>query len=148
MGVHCLPIPLDYCQIFLGYSCAMSIALVESSSFKILRKYFLLEDFGDSQFSSSFHFKSFELLYFVIEVKHNIPFLKHLSVMFLDIKLGGLLLLFGCWDHHCFIGTINFEENSHFFAITILPLFGILKPLVLLIGVLIIDEVIQYMARI
>jgi hypothetical protein len=126
----------------------MGIALVEGSSFKILRKYFLLEDFGDPEFSSSFHFESFELLYFVIEVKHNVPFLKHLSVMLLDIKLGCFLFLLGCWNHHCFIGTINLEENSHFFAITILPLFGVLKPLILLIGVLIINEMVEYMARI
>lgn len=48
MGVHCLPVPLDYCQVLLGYSCAMGITLVEGGSFEVLREYFLLEDFGDS----------------------------------------------------------------------------------------------------
>lgn len=68
--------------------------------------------------------------------------------MLLDIKLGSLLLLLGCWNHHCLVGTVDFKENSHLFTISVFPLFCILKLLILLICVFVVYEVVEDVARV
>ena len=116
MCIHSLTLFLNDRKIFFGCFCTMRIALFKSFSFKILWKNLLLKHFCDSKLSSSFHFKSFELFDLVIEVEHNISFFQHLSRVFLNIKLCGFLFFFGSWNHHGFVWSINFKENSHFFS--------------------------------
>ncbi len=66
--------------------------------------------------------------------------------MLLDVKLGGLLLFFCRGNHHCFVGAVDLEENGHLFAISVFPLFCILKLLILLISIFVVDQMIKNMA--
>jgi len=142
MSIHCLPLLLYYCQIFFRSLSAMSITFLQCATFKILWENFLLENFCDSELSSSFHFKSFKFFDFVIEIKYNISFFQHLSIMLLNIQLSSFLFFFCCRNHHSFIRSINLKEYSHLFSGSIFPLFIIFKPLVLIICVFIINQMV------
>ena len=133
MGVHGLSLFLDDSQIFFGSFGAVCIALLQTFTFEVLRKDFFLEDFGDSQLPSSFHFEAFELFYLVIETENYVSFFEELGGVLLDVELGGFLFLFCCWNHHSFVGTVDFEENGHLFSGTVLPLLTVLEPLILVI---------------
>lgn len=148
MCIHGLSLFLDDCKIFLCSLCAMGIALLKACSLEVLWENFLLKYFRDSKFSSSFHFKPFEFFYLVVKIKNHISFLQHLSVVLLDIKLSSLLFLFCSWNHHGFVGPIDFEKDCHFFSSAVLPLLPVFKPLVLIIRVLFVDEMVEYIARV
>jgi hypothetical protein len=121
---------------------------LKSFSFEILWENFFLENLGDSKLTSSLHLKTFELFDLIVEIEHNVPFLQQLSRMLLYVKRSCFLFFFGSGNHHCLIGAINFKENSHFLSGAILPLFSVLEPLILIVGVLVVNKVIENVARI
>ncbi len=53
----------------------MKVTLLKGISFKILWEYFFLKNFGDSKFSSPFHFEPFEFFNFVVKAENHISFL-------------------------------------------------------------------------
>ena len=126
----------------------MSVAFFKGGTHEILGEDLLLEHFGDSELSSAFHLEPFELLDLVVEIKDDVSFLEHLGVVLLDVQLSCLLFLFGCWNHHSFIWSVYLEENCHLFSSTVTPLFGRLQPLILFIGVFVVNKVIEYITRI
>lgn len=126
----------------------MFVAFFKGGTHEILWEYFLLENFGDSELSSAFHLESFELLDFVVEVEDHVSFLEHLRVVLLDVQLSCFLFLFSCRDHHGFVWSVDLEENSHLFSSTVTPLFFRLQPLILIIGIFVVDKVVEYVAGI
>ncbi len=66
--------------------------------------------------------------------------------MLLDVQLGRLLLLLGSRDHHGLVGAVYLEEDSHFLPPTVTPVLCGFQPLVLIIGVFIVDEVVEDVA--
>lgn len=126
----------------------MPVTLFQSRTHEILREDLFLEHFSDPQLSSSLHLEPLELFDFVVKVEHHVSLLEELGVVLLDIQLSCLLLLFRRWDHHSFIRSVYLEEDGHFLAIAILPFLRIFQPLILIIGILIINEMIEYMTRI
>jgi hypothetical protein len=105
-----------------------------------------LKDLSDSQLSSAFHLKPLELFDLIIEVEDHVSFLEHLRVVLLDVQLGCLLLLLGSGNHHGLVGTVDLEENSHLLASGVLPFLGALQLLVLVVGVFIVDEMVEDVA--
>ena len=148
MCIHCLAVFLNNSQILFGCLSTTGITFLETSPFEILRKNLLLKNFSDSELSSSLHLKAFKLFNFVVEPKDHISFFEHLSVVFLDVELSGFLFFFGCGNHHSFVRPVNFKEDSHLFSRAILPLFSVLQPLILIVGIFIVDEVVQDVARV
>ncbi len=59
--IHSATSSINYIDIFFGSLCAKGITLLQIVSFQILRENFLLENLGDSQLTSTFHLKPFEL---------------------------------------------------------------------------------------
>ena len=143
-----MSVPLDDGEVLLGHACAVPIALFQSRPQEILRKDLLLEHFGDPQFSSSLHLEPFELFDLVVEVEDHVSLLEKLGVVLLDVQLSGLLLLFGCGDHHRLVGAVYLEEDGHFLAVAVFPFFGVLQPLVLIIRIFVVNEVVEDVARI
>ena len=117
----------------------MFVAFFKGGAHEILWENFLLENFGDSELASAFHLESFEFLDFVVEVEHHVSFLEHLRIVLLDVQLGSLLFLFSCRNHHGFVGSVNLEENCHLFSTTVTPLLCRLQPLILVIGIFVVN---------
>ena len=143
MSIQSLSLLDNNSQIFLSNLCTKIIALLQISSFEILWKNLFLKNLSNPQLSSSFHLKAFKLFNLILEVKDNISFLQHLGGMFLDIQGVRFLFLFSCGYHHGLIGAIDFKEYGHLFTCAVFPFFTVLDPLVLVIGVFVVDQVVQ-----
>lgn len=68
--------------------------------------------------------------------------------MLLDIQLSCFLFLFGRWNHHGFVWTVDLEKDSHLLSVSIFPLLAIFEPLILIIGILIINKMIEDVTRV
>lgn len=81
-------------------------------------------------------------------IKYNIPLFQHLSWMLLNVKLICFFLLFSARNEHCFVRSINFKSNCHFFSDFVWEILLIFQLLILIIGILFIYQVIEYLTRI
>lgn len=68
--------------------------------------------------------------------------------MLLNIELSSFLLVLTAWDEHGLVGSIDLKCDCHLFADFIYEILLILQLLVLLVRILLVDQMIQYLARV